>query len=104
MNPYRRTFQQHRRLLLTPIIVAAGLALWTAGGAPKSYQSHTSLWVDYPPPAPSSLTVTDPSMRTPADQHKLILDELMQTRDFRVAVARRGPLARYLQSGPAKGW
>jgi uncharacterized protein involved in exopolysaccharide biosynthesis len=104
MTPYRRTFQQHRRLLLMPIFLAVGLALWTAGGAPKSYQSTTSLWVDYPPPAPSSLTVTDPSMRTPADQHKLIFDELMRTRDFRVAVGRSGPLARYLQSNPSQGW
>jgi uncharacterized protein involved in exopolysaccharide biosynthesis len=104
MSPYRRTFMKYRRLLLMPVVLAVGLALWTVGGAPKSYRSITSLWVDYPPPAPSSLTVTDPSMRTPADQHKLIFDELMQTRDFRVAVARRGPLARYLQAGPAKGW
>jgi uncharacterized protein involved in exopolysaccharide biosynthesis len=104
MTPYRRTFQQHRRLLIMPVVLAVALALWTVGGSPKAYESSTSLWVDYPPPGPSSLTVTDPSMRTPSDQHKLIFDELLRTRDFLIAAGRRGPLERYLQGNPSQGW
>jgi uncharacterized protein involved in exopolysaccharide biosynthesis len=105
MNAYRATFDRHRALLCAPVVVAASLALWFGLGTPKAYEATATLWVDNPAPAPSSLTETDPAVRTPAEQQQLLIGELLQTRSFPLAVARRSPLERYLASGAApRGW
>lgn len=104
MTSYRETFRRHRRLLLTPVVLAAVLALWFTLGSPKSYEATASLWVDNPAPEPSSLTETNPELRTPAEQQQLLVGELLQTRSFRIAVARSSPLQRYLAAGAPTGW
>lgn len=102
---YRQTIKRYPRTLSIPIVLCMVMALWVVAGSPKSYESGVSLWVDHAAPAPSSLTESDTLMQTtPADQEQQIITELLSTRDFRMAVARRGPLAAYLASNPSKGW
>jgi len=104
MTSYRETFDRHRRLLCAPVVLAAVLALWFTLGTPKTYESTAALWVDNPAPEPSSLTETNPELRTPAEQQQLLVGELLQTRSFRVAVADRSPLRAYLAAGAPTGW
>jgi uncharacterized protein involved in exopolysaccharide biosynthesis len=104
MTSYRTTFLRHRRLLLAPIVITVFLALWTAAGSPKAYESAASLWIDNPAPLPSSLTETNPTIRPPAEQQQLLLDELLKTRDFKLTVGHTAPLARHLAENPSAGW
>jgi uncharacterized protein involved in exopolysaccharide biosynthesis len=104
MTSYRDTFRRHRQLLLAPILLAGVLAFWTVAGSPKAYESTASVWVDSPPPLPTSLNETNPSVRTPAEQQQLLLGELLRTRGFRLTVGRAAPLRTYLASGPSAGW
>jgi uncharacterized protein involved in exopolysaccharide biosynthesis len=102
---YRQTIRRYPRVLAMPIVFCAIMALWVVAGSPKQYESGASLWVDHAAPAPSSLTQTDSFVQTtPADQELQIINELLTTRDFRLAVAQRGPLGRYLSSNPSAGW
>src|SRR5436305_3754390 len=105
MNPsYVQTFNRHRILFSLPIALATLFALWFVAGAPKAYKSSTSLWVDTPPPAASSLDQTDASLVTPAAQAQQFLGELLTTRRFRLAVGHAGPLAKYLSTHSSGGW
>jgi uncharacterized protein involved in exopolysaccharide biosynthesis len=104
MTSYRETFRRHRRLLLAPIVLAMIFALWSALGAPKSYRSTASLWVDNPPPASSSLTNSIPGAPTPAEQEQAMVAELLKTRGFRLSVGHHSPLASYLAKNSGHGW
>jgi uncharacterized protein involved in exopolysaccharide biosynthesis len=105
MNPrYRQTFSRHRVLFSLPLILTTALALWYVLGAPKLYESDASLWVDTPAPQQSSLAQANAFVVTPATQAQQLLDELLTTRTFRVDIARRGPLAKYLEATSPSGW
>ena len=105
MNPsYVQTFSRHRILFSLPIVLATLLALWFVAGAPKAYKSSTSLWVDTPPPAASSLDQTNATLVTPAAQAQQFLGELLTTRRFRLGVGHGGPLARYFATHAPGGW
>jgi hypothetical protein len=95
-------FSRHRVLFCVPIVLALVIAGWTVVGAAKSYQSSTSIWFDNAPPLPSSETQSDPTIRPPAAQRQLVLNELLGTRDFRLNIGRNGPLAAYLSSHPSR--
>jgi hypothetical protein len=103
-SPYKQIFREHRLLLSAPVVIALFISLWTVVGAQKSYQSTASLWVDNAPPAASSVTATDPTLRPPAAQQQLVLNELVATRDFRLTVAHKGPLATFLASNHTGGF
>lgn len=104
ITAYRATFRRHRLLLIVPIVIAVVLAVWSTIGAPPTYESTTSLWVDTPPPAASSVADVSPAVTPPAEQEQLVLQELLRTRGFRMNVATRGPLAAYLARTDAPGW
>jgi uncharacterized protein involved in exopolysaccharide biosynthesis len=105
MNPrYIETFSRHRALLCTPIVLAVIISAWFVLGAPKSYQSTASLWLDNPPPAQTSVADTNPAILPPANQEQNVLTELLATREFRLAVGHRGPLAQYLATHGVEGW
>ena len=99
---YKDIYRRHRLLLTMPLVLGILISALTVLSAAKSYQSSASLWFDNAPPAPSSTTQTDPTIRPPAAQKQLILTELLGTRSFRINVGRNGPLAAYLASHPAK--
>jgi len=101
---YRQTFRQHRVLFCMPIVIALLISVWYALGAPKSYQSTANVWFDNTAPGASSLTQTDPTARPPAAQKQLLLTELLATRDFRLTVGRKGPLAAYLATHKDTGF
>jgi hypothetical protein len=105
MNPrYRQTFSRHPVLFSLPLVLTAFLALWAVLGAPKTYQSSASLWVDTPAPSASSLDQTNPTLVTPAAQAQQLLAELMTTRRFRLEIGHSSPLAKYLSQSPSSGW
>jgi len=105
MNPrYREEFRRHRIRYLLPVALTTLLAIWYVAGTPKGYQAGASLWVDTPAPQASSLTQTDQFAVTPASQAQELLNELLTTRQFRLAVGRHGPLAAYLAAHPSSGF
>jgi hypothetical protein len=105
MNPrYIQTFSRHRVLLCTPIALAVLISAWFVLGAPKSYQSTASLWLDNAPPNQSSVANTNPAILPPANQEQSVLTELLATRQFRLAVGHAGPLATYLAHHGVAGW
>ncbi len=103
-SSYRETFRQHRVLLSLPIIIATLIGGWFVIGAPKSYQSTVSLWVDNSAPASSSLEDANPSLTPPSQQEQSILTELLATSGFDFAVAHHSQLAPYLASHPSNGF
>jgi uncharacterized protein involved in exopolysaccharide biosynthesis len=104
MNAYRATFRRHRALLVLPVAIAVVFALWSAFGAPPQYDSHATLWVDTAPPAASSVDGTTQAVTPPADQEQQVLAELLRTRQFRLTVARAGPLSGWLARNDTEGW
>jgi len=105
MNPdYARTFSRHRLLFILPVVLTAVIALLFTVGASKVYEAETTLWVDTPPPGQSSLDQTNPTVTTPAAQAQQLLNELLATRSFRLAVGARGGLTKYLADHSSAGW
>jgi uncharacterized protein involved in exopolysaccharide biosynthesis len=104
MTSYLKTFRRHPRLFLLPIVLTTLVALWFVAGSPSAYESTASLWVDNPPPATSSLNEANPTIQTPAEEEQLLINELLQTKSFRLAVGHNGPLAAYLGRDPGQGW
>jgi uncharacterized protein involved in exopolysaccharide biosynthesis len=105
MNPrFRQTFERHRVLFALPLVLTTFLAVWYVLGSPKTYESSASLWVDTPAPQASSLGESNAYAVTPGASAQMLLNELLTTRDFRVEVARRGPLAQYIADHSTSGW
>ncbi len=105
INPtYARTISRHRLVLSLPIVLTTAIALWFVAGKPNSYMSTASLWVDNPAPAVSSLDNSNPAILPPAANAQQLLNELLTTRHFRVAVGQGGPLAGYLKTHSSQGW
>jgi uncharacterized protein involved in exopolysaccharide biosynthesis len=102
---YRQTFRAHRRLLIAPIVIAALVGGWFTFGAAPAYQSSASLWVDNESKiatAPAgSADATGPV--GPAGLEAQVLDELLQTPSFDVAVGRGSQLPRFLAAGGTAG-
>jgi uncharacterized protein involved in exopolysaccharide biosynthesis len=100
MNPlYLETYRRHRRLFLLPLVLGAAVAVWINLAAPKLYGSSASLWSETAGGA-STASGAPP----PAAQDQSMLNELLTTRYFRNTLARKSPLASYLEQHPAEGW
>jgi uncharacterized protein involved in exopolysaccharide biosynthesis len=104
MTEYRTVARRHRLLLLIPIVVAPALALWVVLGTPNEYQSTASLWFDTPPPADSSVTNPDALSTPPAAQTQILLNELLQTKQFRGQVGDRSGLTGYITTSAPNAW
>jgi len=94
MNPrYIETFKEHRLLFLVPVVIAAAIAAFSAVTATKMYQSDATLWSD----SPTSSSAVFGAL-PPAGQDQQLLNELLTTHYFDMAVAKRSPLLGYLQT------
>jgi uncharacterized protein involved in exopolysaccharide biosynthesis len=101
---YYETFRRHRLLLSLPIVVSIAIAGWVVLSKPKSYLSTTSLWVDTPASAQSSLGSSNAIPTTsPAQQEQGVLNELLATRTFVLDVGHKSSLGRYLAANPSRG-
>jgi hypothetical protein len=94
------TYRQHRLLFLLPLLIGMVLALWANLGKPALYRSSTSLWSDTAGGSANDLSGAPP----PAAQEQTTLNELLQTQYFPKAVAKRGPLEKYLTTHTSDGW
>jgi hypothetical protein len=104
MNPsYKQTFLRHRILFSVPVVVTTLLALWFAFGAAKEYRASASIWADTAPPGAAAIQ-SNAGPTSPALQTQQALSELLVTRQFRLAVGERGPLAQFLADHPTQGW
>lgn len=101
---YRETFRSHRLLLILPIVIATVIGGWFVLGAPKSYESSGSLWVDTPGSTSSSLDDLNPSLTPPSQEEQSTLTELLSTSTFDMSVAHQSTLAKYLASDPSNGF
>lgn len=102
-SAYRETFRRRRVLLSLPIVIATLIGAWMVFGAPKSYESTVSLWVDNPASSTSSLQDSNPSLTPPSQQEQTVLSELLSTDTFDQQVASRSQLGSYLASHPSGG-
>jgi hypothetical protein len=96
-------FRRHWLVFLLPIPLALAITVWVVATKPASYQSQAALWVDNPPSQPSSVGAVDATVAPPAAQQQTLLNELLTTNSFRVAVADHSPLARYLATHSSAG-
>jgi uncharacterized protein involved in exopolysaccharide biosynthesis len=101
---YRETFRRHRLLLSLPIILAVFVAAWFELGAPKSYQSTASLWVDTPTSTDSSLGNANPALTPPSQQEQSVFTELLATQSFVLAAGHNSALAQYLATHSSSGF
>lgn len=105
MNPaYKETFARHRILFILPVVLTGIIALLFVLSAPKVYEAQASLLVDNPPPGTSSLDQNNPNVLSPAAQAQQFLNELLATRGFRLAIAKRGGLTNYLAAHASSGF
>lgn len=104
MNPsYKETFSRHPVLFSLPVIIVGFLALWFAATVPKEYKAGASIWVENSPTGASRSADMTGTPLSPAAQAQQMLFELMSTRAFRLDVARKGPLASYLERHQSQG-
>jgi hypothetical protein len=104
MNPdYARTFARHRLVFIVPVVLTTLIALLFVLGSPKVYEAQANLLVDTPAPEASSFDQTNPTVTTPAAQAQQLLNELLATRSFRLAVGKRGGLQKYLATHSSSG-
>jgi hypothetical protein len=101
---YLETFRQHRVLLSLPIALAVLVAAWFVLGTPSSYQSSASLWINYAAPADSSVGESNPAVTPPSSVEQQVISELLTTKSFALAVARRSRLGSYLVANPSPGF
>ena len=103
MRRYLETFRQHRALVILPVVLSAVVAGWFAFGAPPSYRSTASLWVDNAPSTGTSLqpgiASTDTSLAGPSSVEQTVLGEMLYTPSFDLAVGEASSLPRFLASG-----
>jgi hypothetical protein len=95
MKRYLETFSRHRILLIAPLIISVVMAGWYVTTRPKVYASSTTMWFDTQVPSASSIDTPLTNGGTPSGQAQSVLIELLNTRDFRIKVGHRGPLASY---------
>ena len=98
MNPrYFETFRRHRLLFVLPIVLAGVLATWVQVAAPPTYRSGASLWSETGGAAQAY------GAPPPAAEEQSTFAELLTTRQFQTAVARRSGLAAYLATHESSG-
>lgn len=103
-EPYVATWRRHRVWFLVPVVIAVLVAGWSVVGAPKSYMSQVSLWVDNPASEGSSLDALNAQATPPSTQEQTVLDELLTTERFVMNVAAGSSLESYLASHPREGF
>lgn len=96
MTAYRETFRRHRVLYCLPPLLALIVMGVLAVGSAKKYESSASLWVDNGPSAGSSLSSNGAS--DPSASEQTLLNELLATKSFDIAVGRSSSLNRYISA------
>ena len=101
---YKATFRRHRILFSLPVVIAIVVAGWSVLGAPKSYQSSASLWIDNAAPLGSSLNPVISQATPPSTAEQTVLDELLTTASFIDAVGKGSGLDSYLETNQHSGF
>ena len=84
-------------------MLAVAVAAWTVIGAPKSYISTASVWVDTGGANGATLGNPNPSATPPAQQEQSVLQELLATKGFLAAVGSASTLQSYLKTHTTSG-
>ena len=96
---YYDVFRRHKFLTILPIVLALGASVPLALMKPHKYTSTTTVWFDTAVPNASSL---DPGQAysglPPAQAGQAVIQELLATRNFLVAIGTEGPLAARLKA------
>lgn len=95
MRRYVEALFRHPILLTLPLVVAVAASVAYVTSQPQKYRGGLSFWCDTPIPNPSSV-FDDPTGPQPADRHRAVLGELLQTQTFLTKVARASPWAEQL--------
>ena len=95
---YLEMFFRHRWLVI-PLVLVPLVAVGVAFNQPRHYVSTTDIWSDASIPNGSTIeqTAGGPS---PSSGQQALLDELLVTHQFLLAVAERTPLAHYVETHP----
>lgn len=124
---YRQTFRQHRKLLITPIVVASAIAAYFSFSTDPVYRSNAAVWVDNSPAVSSAMdgstaatsssataaeidpgadgagspTTTAAAPNGPAGLEAQVLYELLLSPQFDIQVGHGSLLPRLLSGGSA---
>ena len=99
MKRYAETFFRHWLLFTLPLLLAVLGAGSYISHAKRQFSSTATIWCDAP--LPGSSTVDQSSTGpTPAAVEEGVLQELLQTHSFPLAVGRHSPMAAYLMTLP----
>lgn len=94
---FLETFFRHRVIALLPIVIGLVLACGYELAQPHVFSTSASLWINANVPGNQQNTnqFVDPST-----QQQSVINELLTTRSFALAVGHNGPLASYLAAHP----
>jgi capsular polysaccharide biosynthesis protein len=96
---FLETIFRHRLIAIVPVLVGLLVAAGYEMAQPRAFTSTADVWVDASTPGQSNSSAvqyTDPST-----QQQLVLQELLKSRAFDIAVGGTGGLAAYLGAHPA---
>jgi uncharacterized protein involved in exopolysaccharide biosynthesis len=96
---YAETFFRHRILILLPLVLALAVSLSYEAVQPDSYRSTATLWFDSPTTGAATPAVPTSDTR-PSAEEVSVIQELLGTSEFSLAVVHRGPLAKYIADHP----
>jgi uncharacterized protein involved in exopolysaccharide biosynthesis len=111
---YKQTFRQTWRLFLLPLLAAGVMGGWFTFGQPKTYRSVADLWIVT---GTSSAYTTAPNLtqvagspaaaaalEQPSVVEQAVINELLTTNTFNLAVGDHSSLRAYLATDPRQGF
>ena len=114
MLAYKQTFRQTWRLFLLPLIAAGAIGGWFTFGQPKTYRSVADLWIvtgtasAYAPALNLTQVAGSPAaaaaLEQPSVVEQTVINELLTTDTFNLAVGDHSSLRAYLASEPRQGF
>ena len=96
---YIETFFRHRVLLMLPLVLGFLVGTVFAFIQPREFKAVSSVWIDTPVPAGSS--VESGGNTPPSTGQSVLLTQYLATRAFLTAVAENSPVSeKFKQAGP----
>lgn len=96
---YIETFFRHRVLLMLPLVLGFLVGTVFAFIQPREFKAASSVWIDTPVPAGSS--VGSGGNTPPSTGQSVLLTQYLATRTFLTAVAENSPVSeKFKQAGP----
>ncbi|MGD0834710.1 MAG: hypothetical protein ABSA40_09885 [Candidatus Dormibacteria bacterium] len=96
---FLETVFRHRFVAILPVLIGLVVAVGYQLVQPRSFTSTASLWIDATVPGNSTQNEANQYV-DPSTLQESVVQELLSTQSFAIAVGNKGPLAAYLASHP----